>query len=330
MSKKKNCDTIILADDKSYKINDDFLERHFTLILKLKQVISSVGVNINFINNLFYNIDYINYICVGHGVSYFKYYLYKEYYGPSNFDKLLIPNSDRLISAAIKNGWKNENLIKLNLPRWEKYNIVNTPVIGSGNIKLNSIFIMFTWRELKKNKTISPDYIQNILRLLTNENLINNLSNHNIILYFTLHHKLIKYKEEFKNIKHITYIEENDIAECLSKTNLIVTDYSSIIFDMIYRRKPFIIYIPDSKDTMIIDNYLDYCYNIIINFKLNDFKFKNIFFDIESTINKINYYIDNGFKLERKMIKFYDEFNFESGPIIDKFINYILELKSNN
>ena len=81
---------------------------------------------------------------------------------------------------------------------------------------------------------------------------------------------------------------------------------------------------------MIIDNYLDYCYNIIINFKLNDFKFKNIFFDIESTINKINYYIDNGFKLERKMIKFYDEFNFESGPIIDKFINYILELKSNN
>ena len=86
--KKNNCDTIILADDKNYKINDDFLERHFTLILKLKQVISSVGVSINFINNLFYNIDYINYICVGHGVSYFKYYLYKGYYGPSNFDKL--------------------------------------------------------------------------------------------------------------------------------------------------------------------------------------------------------------------------------------------------
>ena len=39
--------------------NGNFLEKHFTLILKLKQVLSSVGVNINFINNLFYNIDYI-------------------------------------------------------------------------------------------------------------------------------------------------------------------------------------------------------------------------------------------------------------------------------
>ena len=45
----KYCDLVIHTDEKSYKINDEFLQKHFTLILKLKQVLSSVGVNINFI-----------------------------------------------------------------------------------------------------------------------------------------------------------------------------------------------------------------------------------------------------------------------------------------
>ena len=328
--RRKSCDLVIYADIKSYKINGDFLERHLTLILKLRQVISSVGVNINFINNLFYNVDYITYICIGHGVSYFKYYLYKDYYGPNNFDKLLIPNSEKLISVVIKSGWKDTDLIKLNLPRWEKYNVFNKSIIEIGNIRFNYIFIMFTWRELSKDGNISLYYIQNIIKLLTNKLLINNLLKHNITLYFTLHHKILKYKDVFKNLSNIIYIEENDIAECLSKTSLIVTDYSSIIFDMIYRRKPFIIFIPDAKDPMIKQNYLEFAYDIIKKFKLNYFKFKNIYFDIKSTVNRINYYIDNDFKLDRKMVEFYDEFNFKNGPIINEFINYILKLNYND
>ena len=326
---KVDCDLVIYADEKSYKINDDFLEKRLTLILKLKQVLSSVGVNINFINNLFYNIDYISYICIGHGVSFFKYYLYQKYYGPSNFDKLLIPDSEKLISVAIKNGWKEENLIKLNLPRWEKYNNDNSSIIKFGKLNNNSIFIMFTWRELKINQTISSYYIKNIIKLLNKKKLINSLINNNITLYFTLHHKLLDYKEKFKKIENLQYIEENDIAECLSKTNLIVTDYSSILFDMIYRRKPYIIYIPDSKDPNIKKKYLSISYKIIKKFKSNAFKFENIFFDIKSTINKINYYIDNNFKLDRKLRKFYKKFNFNQTSIINEFINIVLSIKSN-
>ena len=91
--KNKYCDLVLPADEINYKIYDDFLEKHLTLILKLKYVISSVGVDIDFINNLFYNVEYITYICIGHGISFFKYYLYEKYYGTQNFDKLLIPNS---------------------------------------------------------------------------------------------------------------------------------------------------------------------------------------------------------------------------------------------
>ena len=65
---------------------------------------------------------------------------------------------------------------------------------------------------------------------------------------FTLHHKLNQYKMKFKNNKYIHFIEEKEISHCLSIINLLISDFSSIIFDIIYRRKPFIIYIPDAND----------------------------------------------------------------------------------
>ena len=324
-SSNKVCDLIIPVDANSYKINDNFLEKHFTLILKLNKVVSSVGVNITFINNLFYNIDYITYICLGHGVSYFKYYLYKQYYGPKNFDKLLIPNSDLLISCAIKYGWKDDNLIKINLPRWDKYNQFIDTLRNENNIQTNSIFIMFTWRELKPFHNISSYYIENIINLLKNEKLINKIKEYDLILYFSIHHKFLKYKDDFILNRNIKYIEENDISECLSKTNLIVTDYSSIIFDIIYRRKPYIIFIPDANDPRIKITYMKQTYNVIKKFKYNQFPFENIYFDIDSTVNKINYYIDNRFELDRNLIELYDKLNFTKADYISEFIDYLMK-----
>ena len=327
------CDLIILANEKSYRINDEFLEKHFSLILKLKQVLSSVGVGINYINNLFYNIDYITYICIGHGISFFKPYLYDDYYGSINFDKLLIPNSEKLISVAIKHGWEEKNLIKFNLPRWEKYNHLDNFIVNNKNITSNSIFIMFTWREIKKNGRMSFYYFKNIINLLNNELLINYLLEYKITLYFSIHHQVLKYKNEFEtinNLNHIKFIKESDIAECLSKTSLVVTDYSSIIFDMIYRRKPYIIFIPDIYDSFIEQNYLNKSYDVINKFRTNKFEFENVYFDLNSTVDKINYYIKNDFRLNRKLKKFYNDFHFKKGAIINKFINYINNKLSKN
>ena len=185
---------------------------------------------------------------------------------------------------------------------------------------------MFTWREIKKRRKISQKYIINILNLLNNEEIINNLKRHDIIVYFTLHHKIWKYKNIFKIKDDIKYIDENSIAECLSKTQLIITDYSSIIFDMIYRRKPYIIYIPDANDTTIKNNYNLQSYEIIKKFQNNEFGFENVYFDINSTINKINYYIDNNFQMDEKLNRFYDEFNFKQVPIMNDLIDTLLKI----
>ena len=77
------------------------------------------GRGTTFSTNLFYNIEYISYTCVGHGVCYFKYFLYDEnrIYGHKKNDKLLLPPSDKIISIAKKYGWNEKNIIKMNFSK---------------------------------------------------------------------------------------------------------------------------------------------------------------------------------------------------------------------
>ena len=63
-------------------------------------------------------------------------------------------------------------------------------------------------------------------------------------------------------------------------------------------------------------------------FKSNEFEFENIYFDINSTVNRINYYINNKFKLDNNLKTFYKQFNFKKGPIINDFIDFLLNMKS--
>ena len=326
--KKSKCLTIILVNKQNYTMNGDFIEKYLTLFLKLKKVISGGGIYFNYINNLFYNLNYITYICVGHGVSFLKNFLYANFscYGHKIYDKILIPPSDKLVSMALKYGWNYQNIIRINLPRWDKYNILNNKTYilkDNKTIRNNSIYLMFTWRDIKKNKIISKFYFKNILNLIHNNQLESALNKNNINLYFTLHHKLRIFKNKLKLNKNMQYIEENVISLCLEKIDLLVSDFSSIIFDIIYRRKPYIIYIPDGNDPKIINNYKKNYYELIESIKNGTIYFENKYFELNETINKIIYYINNNFNLEPKLEQFYDTFKLKKGRIMNEFINIL-------
>ena len=320
------CISIILVNKDNKIINGNFLEKYLKIFLKLKATISGAEFFMN--ENLLYNIDYITHICVGHGVSILKPFLYSanEYYGYTQYNKILLPPSTRIISIAKQHGWKEENIIKISLPKWDKYYNKQLSSIR-GKIKRNSIFIMFTWRQMNDNSNISNYYIDNIIKLINNIQLIETLEKKNISLYFTVHHKFRQLVDKFKTSKFIEYINEKDIFECLSKTNLVVTDFSSIIFDMICRKKPYVIYIPDANDPQIKNIYNSNYYNNIELLKNNSFNFLNIYDELNDAITKILYYINNDFKLEENMIHFYKSFSFESGNNTKKFIEYLKSLK---
>jgi CDP-glycerol glycerophosphotransferase (TagB/SpsB family) len=66
-----------------------------------------------------------------------------------------LPPSKKIICNAKKFGWKDKDIIKIGLPRWDLLNYYEKKknvFLEKANNKNKSIFIMFTWRELKKKK----------------------------------------------------------------------------------------------------------------------------------------------------------------------------------
>ena len=305
----------------NYYINGDFIEKYLDLFLKLKVVIS--GAKIFAINNLFYYLEYITYICMGHGISYLKDFLYKDYYSNKIYNKILLPPSNIIISNAKQYGWNDDNIIKIGLPRWDIFLKNDRKLQKDENFKKISIFIMFTWRELNQNKSISKFYFKNILALINNQQLNHILKIKNITLLFSLHHIIEQYKSLFYMNKIIKYVAQEKIIDCLSKSSLIISDFSSILFDIMARKKPFIIFIPDCEDPNLYEIYNINYYNIINNLKNGSKIFENVFFNIKSTVIKIIYYISNNFQLDLKLKHFYDQFNLIGGNNINNFIKYV-------
>ena len=323
---KTKCPTIIYVNKNNYTINGNFIEKHLTLFLKLKQVISGSGTYFNYMNNLFYNIEYITYISVTHGVCFFKYFLYEDNncYGKKRIDKLLIPPIDLVISLVKRYGWKDDEIIQTNLPRWDRYN-QNSIFSHKNNNESKCIFLFFTWRDIKKNKKISVDYIKNIFNILDNKLLIESLKKKNITFYYTFHHKFNynSYMNKFKKCNYMKFINENSISNYLDKLSLVITDFSSIVFDIIYRKKPFIIYIPDANDQNLKNIYTNNYYELIESFKNKTFNFPNIYFELIKTINKIIYYINTGFTLDHSLELFYNNIGFKYENNVNKFVEYL-------
>ena len=126
------------------KINGDILEKLLGLFLRLKAVITAEKYSS--IDNIFYNIDYITYIFLGHGVTYIKSYLYKDYLSPKFYNKILLPACKIFVKLALDAGWQNDNIIKIGYPRWDSYDTF----FNNLNKNEKAISLIFSKWTLKK------------------------------------------------------------------------------------------------------------------------------------------------------------------------------------
>lgn len=155
------------------------------------------------------------------------------------------------------------------------------------------------------------------------------LDKNNITLFFGLHQNLMFLKDYLsKTFKFIKIIKNEMISECLMKSSLMVSDFSSVIFDLIYQKKPVILYIPDYDDPNIKDLYTEDYYNLIKSLGNGTIHFENQFYNSQDVADKIIFYINNNFKIEDKLEKFYESFEFNCKKNnIQNFIDYIENLK---
>jgi hypothetical protein len=158
---------VIQIKNKQYNITGDTLEKYLDLFLRLKVVVS--GAEFYSMYNIFYNIEYIYFLCLGHGVNYLKPFLYANYYGNNRYNKIILP-SYSIAKIAKQYGWTDDNIIIIGLPKWDIFDNYLGKMKGLSleiSKKINkSIFTMFTWRALNKGKDISPYYLSYSIYIL--------------------------------------------------------------------------------------------------------------------------------------------------------------------
>lgn len=124
------------------------------------------------------------------------------------------------------------NKDKLNILKnqmFEKYNLNNKKVI--------------LYAPTFRGNGIKSAHFENILNL---DELVSKINNEYIILF--KNHPFVKQKNVFKSKRIIDISNEENIDNILPFVDLVITDYSSIIFDCILLLKPVIFYVPDLEE----------------------------------------------------------------------------------
>lgn len=128
------------------------------------------------------------------------------------------------------------------------------------------ILIMPTWRKwLKYADTLAnTDFYEKYMEILNDREIINLLEKKNYKIIFYPHIILQKFVNEFysnSSLVKIASFDEYDVQDLLKKSNLLVTDYSSVAFDYAYMNKKTLYYQFDVKQyrkEQYSDGYFNY------------------------------------------------------------------------
>ncbi|EAK9858036.1 glycosyltransferase [Campylobacter lari] len=136
--------------------------------------------------------------------------------------------------ALLKNNRSNVKQILI-MPTWRKY-IVNSVVANSGKRKLNLDFKQTMYFK-KYNSLIN----NNLLKKVYQE--------YGYTIVFNPHPNIMPYLKEFNFPSYIKIANQNEsLQELFCNSSLMITDYSSVAFEMAYLEKPVIYYQFDKEE----------------------------------------------------------------------------------
>lgn len=202
-------------------------------------------------------------------------------------------------------GYAKEVLMLTGMPRFDALHDANT--------NKKRIVIMPTWRvwfnlksKRKDNlncKFISSNYLLGWKKLLENEKLKSLILNYNLEVIFYPHRNMQIYLKEMRQRINTDVIiasaEDYDIQDLLKTSVLMITDYSSVFFDMIYQKKPVVFYQFDKNDFRMGQydkGYFDYENNDFAECYEND----------SLVVNALEKFIKNEFACSDKFLEAYE------------------------
>ncbi|MDW7615121.1 CDP-glycerol glycerophosphotransferase family protein [Peribacillus simplex] len=179
--------------------------------------------------------------------------------GSSEEVDLFVTSSD-FEKEIVKNyfGYNEKDIIVTGLSRWDDVNKEETPI-------KRQIFLMPTWRnwlnEVSNDAFIESNYFKSYIGLLNSEKLMDLLRIHQVELKFYVHPKFQPFIDQFHTtcdqIEIIKFGDVN-ISKLIRESALLITDYSSVAWDMYYLEKPTIFYQFDLDEyTELQGSYMD-------------------------------------------------------------------------
>lgn len=105
-----------------------------------------------------------------------------------------------------------------------------------------------TWRDelssVKPDKFVKSTYYKKLMELLNDNCLKSTLSKYGYTIEACLHHKMSLFLNETINEAPFKVHDMNkvNVQELLINSDIMITDFSSAVFDMVYQNKPVIFY----------------------------------------------------------------------------------------
>lgn len=274
------------------------------------------------LQDYFKNSQIIN-VYTQHGINYFKSgFLGNQEIGSAIFRKIIFSNENERQLFKKYYSYADDNTILAGLARWD---LIPDKTTGK------EILLYFTFRSYLRDPGISieeTNYYKNILKLLSSDRLNNLLKKHNLILNLALHHEAQRYmNHNLPKIGNIKIIKDIDIGKCKKNSSMLITDFSSMCFDFMYKNRPVIFYRIDKDDPLLMYDEEGHINDVNVESKNNELY--NICYSADDVIDLIAKYIDNGFKLEVENIAKNDNFFTFRSDICSHIITEILKSPTN-
>lgn len=265
---------------------NDFVFNHIDLIGRTKKIISSFGL-LEY-NLWFKGLPFLDFILLHHGVILLKKWCIYSY-NSKLYDKIIVPTKPTRRLYLDEKQADEKSMICCGLPRWD--------LLKRTKESPRRIFVFFTHRStFLEAPELAADYFKSILDFFNDSRLVSAIERKDVIIEWTIHHALLNINIPIPPIPdYIHLVDSSDISKHISKTDLLITDYSSICFDVMYLNIPTVFY---RFDTGRLSQFNQADVSMINEALLEDPVLYNCCYDKEMALSKVIHYIDTDFVLE--------------------------------
>lgn len=263
------------------------------------------------------NSPYVYAIFTQHGVNFFKeQFVNKKSFGTFMFDKVMVCN-DYEKNIFVKRGLiKEQNIIQNGLFRWDYI----TPNDGE-----KVIFVFFTHRrylaEVPKIK--ESVYFKTVVALIEKLLLSPVVTEAGYRIKVALHHSVVD-KFGYDLLNGVEVVKDEDIEKVKSEADVLITDYSSMCFEVWYQYKPVIfLHIHDAEDCLKYNKITD----LVNPYAEKEQYLCNIIEYTKDCVEKVEDYVRNGFVLTEKERNSRNKFFYFNSDYRKRFAEYMYSLK---